>query len=386
MSHLILSLSFTFIFLYGTLSGGSLNKNISERPFGKTPEGKDVSIFTLSNSKGMKAEITNYGGIVVSLSVPDKKNNFSDVVLGFSNLDGYTREEYIKDCPYFGAIIGRYANRIAYGTFKIGSEEYKVPINNTPGGIPCSLHGGIKGFDKRVWQADTSTENGTPQLKLHYLSKDGEENYPGNLDVTVTYTLTENNELKIDYFATTDKATPINLTNHSYFNLKGEGSGDILDHEVMINADRFTPVNKGLIPTGELKEVKGTPFDFTSAHKIGERINDKNEQLEYCNGYDLNWVLGTGSGELKMAATVYEPSTGRFLEVLTDQPGVQFYSGNFLNGKLTGKSGKPYERRNGMCLETQHFPDSPNHPEFPTTILEPGKEFRSTTIYRFSVK
>ncbi|HEX2867212.1 MAG TPA: aldose epimerase family protein [Ignavibacteriales bacterium] len=363
-----------------------MKPTISERPFGKTPGGENVSLFTLSNSKGMKAEVTNYGGIVVSLIVPDKNNNFSDVVLGFNNLDGYTREEYINDCPYFGALIGRYANRIAYGTFKIGSEEYKVPINNTPGGIPCSLHGGIKGFDKVVWQADTSTEKGLPQLKLHYLSKDGEENYPGNLDVTVTYTLTENNELKIDYLAKTDKATPVNLTNHSYFNLKGEGSGDILGHELMINADRFTPVNKGLIPTGELKEVKDTPFDFTSAHKVGERINDKNEQLEYAKGYDLNWVLGTGSGELKMAATVYEPSTGRFLEVLTTQPGVQFYSGNFLNGKLTGKSGKPYERRNGMCLETQHFPDSPNHPEFPTTILEPGQEFHSTTVCRFSVK
>ena len=382
----MLNFMLTLIFLYANSSGGGLKQTISERPFGKTPEGENVSLYTLSNSHGMTVDITNYGGIVVRVVVPDRKNNFSDVVLGFDSLDGYTRDEYIKNCPYFGAIIGRYANRIAYGRFKIGDKEYKLAINNTPGGIPCQLHGGIKGFDKVVWKADTSMENNVPQLKLHYLSKDGEEHYPGNLALTVTYSLTEDNELKIDYFATTDKATPVNLTNHSYFNLKGEGSGDILDHEVMINADRFTPVNRGLIPTGELKEVKGTPFDFTSPHKIGERINENNEQLEYANGYDQNWVLSTGGEDLKMAATAYEPQTGRFLEVLTTQPGLQFYTGNFLDGRFKGKSGKPYEFRNAFCLETQHFPDSPNHPEFPNTILEPGKEFRSTTIYRFSVK
>ncbi|MGE5430652.1 MAG: aldose epimerase family protein [Syntrophomonadaceae bacterium] len=380
MSNLRLFL-LTFLII---LSAGSAAQTAGGRPFGKTPGGEDVYIYTLANSKGMKAEITNYGGIVVRLVVPDNKNNFSDVVLGFSSLDGYTQDEYIKNCPYFGAIIGRYGNRIAYGRFKIGDTEYKLAINNTPSGIPCSLHGGIKGFDKVVWEADTSVQNNT-QLKLHYLSKDGEENYPGNLDVTVTYTLTEDNELKIEYFAKTDKATPINLTSHSYFNLKGEGSGDILDHELMINADKFTPVNRGLIPTGELKEVKGTPFDFTSPHKIGERIGDKNEQLEYGGGYDHNWVL-SGGGDLKTAATVYEPQTGRFMEVLTTEPGIQFYSGNFLDGSLKGKSGTAYNYRNGLALETQHFPDSPNHPEFPSTILEPGKEYRSTTIYRFSVK
>lgn len=380
MSNLRLFL-LTFLII---LSAGSAAQTAGGRPFGKTPGGEDVYIYTLANSKGMKAEITNYGGIVVRLVVPDNKNNFSDVVLGFSSLDGYTQDEYIKNCPYFGAIIGRYGNRIAYGRFKIGDTEYKLAINNTPSGIPCSLHGGIKGFDKVVWEADTSVQNNT-QLKLHYLSKDGEENYPGNLDVTVTYTLTEDNELKIEYFAKTDKATPINLTSHSYFNLKGEGSGDILDHELMINADKFTPVNRGLIPTGELKEVKGTPFDFTSPHKIGERIGDKNEQLEYGGGYDHNWVL-SGGGDLKTAATVYEPQTGRFMEVLTTEPGIQFYSGNFLDGSLKGKSGMAYNYRNGLALETQHFPDSPNHPEFPSTILEPGKEYRSTTIYRFSVK
>jgi aldose 1-epimerase len=330
----------------------------------------------------MQAEITNYGGIVVRLVVPGNNNNLSDVVLGFNTL-----EEYIKDSPYFGAIVGRYANRIANGRFQIGSEEYKLAINNTPGGIPCHLHGGIKGFDKVVWQAEASEGNNIPRLKLHYLSKDGEEHYPGNLDVTVTYSLTDDNELKIEYLATTDKATPVNLSNHSYFNLKGEGNGDILDHEVMLNAQKFTPVNRGLIPTGELRDVQGTPFDFTKPHKVGERINDKDEQLEYAGGYDHNWVLSTDSaGALKVAATVYEPSAGRFMEILTTQPGVQFYSGNFLDGQIKGKSGMPYEKRSGFCLETQHFPDSPNHPEFPDTILEPGKEFRSTTIYRFSVK
>ncbi|MCU7496449.1 MAG: galactose mutarotase [Ignavibacteria bacterium] len=382
MSNLLISLFFSFIFLCANCSGGSLKQTISERPFGKTPDGESVSIYTLTNSKGMQAEITNYGGIVVRLVVPGNNNNLSDVVLGFNTL-----EEYIKDSPYFGAIVGRYANRIANGRFQIGSEEYKLAINNTPGGIPCHLHGGIKGFDKVVWQAEASEGNNIPRLKLHYLSKDGEEHYPGNLDVTVTYSLTDDNELKIEYLATTDKATPVNLSNHSYFNLKGEGNGDILDHEVMLNAQKFTPVNRGLIPTGELRDVQGTPFDFTKPHKVGERINDKDEQLEYAGGYDHNWVLSTDSaGALKVAATVYEPSAGRFMEILTTQPGVQFYSGNFLDGQIKGKSGMPYEKRSGFCLETQHFPDSPNHPEFPDTILEPGKEFRSTTIYRFSVK
>ncbi|MCU7491519.1 MAG: galactose mutarotase [Ignavibacteria bacterium] len=382
MSKLILS-----IFTFFILSAVCLAQTTSESPFGKTPDGVNVSLYTLSNSKGMKADITNYGGIVVRLVVPDNNNNFSDVVLGFNSIEGYTQDEYIKNCPYFGAIIGRYGNRIAYGTFKIGTEEYKLAINNTPGGIPCSLHGGIKGFDKVVWQAEASVQNNVPQLKLHYLSRDGEEHYPGNLDVTVTYSLTDDNALKVEYLATTDKATPVNLTNHSYFNLKGEGSGDILDHELMINADKFTPVNKGLIPTGELKEVKNTPFDFTTAHKVGERINDKDEQLEFGRGYDHNWVLSTtNDGELKTAATVYESTTGRFMEVLTTEPGVQFYSGNFLDGTLKGKSGSAYGFRNALCLETQHFPDSPNHPEFPSTILEPGKEYKSTTMYRFSVK
>lgn len=381
MSNLILNAILSFLFLYSTSSGGSLKPDISGRPFGKTKQEESVSIYTLSNNKGMKAEITNYGGIVVRLIVPGRNNSFSDVVLGFNTLN-----EYLKDTPYFGAIVGRYANRIAYGRFTIDSKEYKLAINDTPGGIPCQLHGGIKGFDKVVWKAEPSVENGIPQLKLHYVSKDGEENYPGNLSVTVTYSLTDNNELRIDYYAVTDKATVLNLTNHSYFNLKGEGSGDILDHEVMINAGKFTPVNRGLIPTGELKEVKDTPFDFTSSHKIGERINSDNEQLKYSNGYDQNWVLSTEAGELKMAAAVYEPTTGRFMEVLTTQPGVQFYTGNFLDGHLKGKSGTPYKKGNAFCLETQHFPDSPNHPEFPGTMLRPGEEFKSTTIYRFSVK
>jgi aldose 1-epimerase len=356
-------------------------QDVKKEPFGKTPDGKSVDIYTLTSAKGLQARITNYGAIVVSLLVPDRSGRKADVVLGYKTLD-----EYIKDTPYFGAIVGRYGNRIAGGKFKLDGKEYKLATNNEPGGIPCALHGGLKGFDKQVWDAEPAKKEGAAGLKLHYLSKDGEEGYPGNLDATVWYWLTDAGELKIDYRVTADKATPVNLTNHSYFNLKGEGNGDILDHTMMIAAGRFTPVNKGLIPTGELRPVKGTPFDFTSPHAIGERVGAADEQIKFGGGYDHDWALDNQTGKLALAARVQEPTTGRVMEVLTTEPSIQFYCGNFLDGHNIGKSGKPYNFRNGFCLETQHFPDSPNQERFPSTILRPGKVYESSTVYRFSTQ
>jgi aldose 1-epimerase len=343
--------------------------------YGKTADGQQVDLYTLTNNKGMEAAITNYGGIVVSLKTPGHGGQLADVVLGFDSLGGY-----LKDHPYFGAIIGRYGNRIAKGRFKLNGVEYKLATNNGEN----HLHGGIKGFDKVVWAArDVSTPEAAA-LELTYLSKDGEEGYPGNLSVTVVYTLTDNNELRIDYTATTDKDTVVNLTNHSYFNLAGEGSGDILGHELMINADAFTPVDAGLIPTGELRKVEGTPFDFRKPAAIGARINAGDQQLLYGKGYDHNFVLNrTGEG-LQLAARVVEPKSGRIMEVLTTEPGIQFYSGNFLDGSVKGKGGKVYGHRYGFCLETQHFPDSPNKPNFPSTVLKPGGKYQTTTVYRFS--
>jgi aldose 1-epimerase len=350
-------------------------------PFGTTKEGQAVTIYTLSNASGMRARIADYGATVVSLEVPDRNGKAGDVVLGFSKL-----EDYLARSPYFGCIVGRYGNRIAGGRFSIDGQEYTLATNNAPGGIPCSLHGGLKGFDKAVWKAERVSKDGAEGLKLRYLSKDGEEGYPGNLSATVTYWIGKNNELRIDYEATTDKKTPLNLTHHGYFNLKGEGIGTILDHELTLAASRFTPVTSGLIPTGELRPVKGTAFDFTTAHTIGERIGGDDKQLLDGGGYDHNWVLDNQEGTLALAATVYAPSSGRVMEVLTTEPGIQFYCGNFLDGTLTGKAGKPYPHRSGFCLETQHYPDSPNQPNFPSTILEPGKTYKSTTIYRFTTK
>jgi len=349
--------------------------------FGKTPEGIPVKIFTLINLSGIKLRVINYGAIVLSLEVPDRDGKPMDIALGYRTLD-----EYIRDTPYFGAVVGRYGNRIADGKFTLDGTTHTLATNNEPGGIPCSLHGGLKGFDKVVWDADGVEKPGATGVRFSCRSRDGEEGFPGNLDVTVTYWLTDNNEWQIDYAATTDKATPVNPTQHSYFNLKGEGTGDILGHELTLNASRFTPVTAGLIPTGELRPVAGTPFDFTTAHLIGERIDAEDEQLQFGGGYDHNWVLDGKPGELLPAATVYEPTTGRVMEVLTTEPGIQFYAGNFLDGSLTGKQGKPHDRRSGLALETQHFPDSPNHPDFPDTILRPGEEFKSTTVYRFSVR
>ena len=344
--------------------------------FGKTAEGEDVQIYTLTNSSGMEVRIMNYGGVIVSVKVPDKSGALSDVVLGCDTLDGY-----LKGVPYFGALVGRYGNRIARGKFELDGQTYTLARNNGEN----ALHGGLKGFDKVVWAAEPFEKDGASGLVLKYTSADGEEGYPGKLDVTVTYTLTADNSIRIDYEAVTDKPTVVNLTNHSYWNLKDAGATPILDHEVMLNCDRFTPVDAGLIPTGELKPVEGTPFDFRAPEKIGARIDADDEQIKRGGGYDHNFVINhTGEG-LQLAAKVTEPTTGRVMEVLTMEPGVQFYTGNFLDGTITGKGGTLYQKRSGFCLETQHFPDSPNQPDFPSTTLRPGEIYKTTTVYKFSV-
>jgi aldose 1-epimerase len=350
-------------------------------PFGTTRDGTTVEVFTLTNKNGIKLRAMTYGAIVLSLETPDKTGKSADIVLGYNTVD-----KYIADTPYFGAVVGRYGNRIADGKFTVDGKDYQLALNNDPGGQKCSLHGGLKGFDKVVWKGEGILKDGVPGVTFSYVSHDGEEGYPGTLKLSVTYTLNDANEWRIDYSASTDKATPVNVTQHSYFNLKGEGTGDILGHELSFTASKFTPVTAGLIPTGELKPVAGTPFDFTSAHLIGERVNAEDEQMKFGGGYDHNWVLDNQDGDLALAATVHEPSMGRVMEVLTTEPGIQFYCGNFLDGKLTGKSGKKYEFRNGFCLETQHYPDSPNQPTFPSTLLQPGKELTSTTVYRFSTR
>ena len=350
---------------------------VSERPYGEH-DGKDVTAYTLTNANGMEVEIINYGGIVTRIVVPDKDGNMGDVALGYNKL-----EDYVAASPFFGALIGRVGNRIADGKFELEGKTYELVKNNFPGDIGCHLHGGTKGFDKVVWDAEPVCCCKNVSLKLSYLSADGEEGYPGNLSVEVVYTLTDNNELKISYHAETDKATVVNLTNHSYFNLKGEGNGDILGHELTLLADQYTPVNAGLIPTGEFATVEGTPFDFREATPIGERINADNEQIKFGLGYDHNWVLNRDGDGLQLAAVVHEPTTGRIMEVLTEEPGIQFYSGNFLDGSNVGKSGVPYDYRTGFCLETQHYPDSPNQPGFPSIVLEPGKVYETKTIYRF---
>lgn len=356
--------------------------SIVKSPFGKTKEGEAVDLYTLTNKNGLIAKITNYGGIVTELHVPDKNGQLGDIVLGFDNLDAYLAGPPYH--PFFGALIGRYGNRIAKGKFTLDGKEYTLAANNDPN----HLHGGNKGFDKVVWTAKP-IENGKngPALKLTYVSKDGEEGYPGTLTTVATYTLTNDDELRIDYEATTDKPTVVNLTNHSYFNLAGENAGTIHDHEMQIFADRYTPVDATSIPTGELAPVKGTPFDFTTPHKIGERIEQTGGEPV---GYDHNFVLNPEgdrtAGGLPLAVRVTEPTSGRVMEIYTDQPGVQFYSGNYLDATLKGKAGKPYEFRHGFCLETQHFPDSPNRPDFPTTELRPGKTFKSSTIHKFTTQ
>jgi aldose 1-epimerase len=343
-------------------------------PFG-TADGKPVMLYTLKNSRESEARIMTYGGIVQLLKVADRAGKFDDIVLGYDNLD-----DYIKVTPHFGALIGRYGNRIAGAKFTLDAQAYTLAINNGPN----SLHGGIKGFDKVVWDVVKATGN---SLELHYLSKDGEEGFPGNLDVTATYTLTDDNALQLKFKATTDKPTVVNLTHHSYFNLAGQGNGDILGHEVYINSDKTTPVNKDLIPTGAFADVTGTPFDFRKATAIGARINDPDPVLQYGPGYDHNWVINQAKpGELTLQARVTEPTTGRVMEVWSDEPGLQFYAGNFLDGTITGKGGKVYQKRTGCCMEPQHYPDSPNKANFPSVVLRPEQTFQNTIIYKFSTK
>ncbi len=350
--------------------------NVSKNPFGKV-DGVPVGLYTLSNGKGMEMQITNYGGIVVGLKVPDKNGLVEDVVLGYDDVDGY-----VKNNPYFGAIIGRYGNRIANGVFSIANETYTLAKNN---GNNC-LHGGEKGFDKVIWNAKPIQSENRVGLELTYLSKDGEEGFPGNLDVKVCYELTIENAFEITYSATTDKTTVVNLTHHSYFNLAGCNAGSILSHIVSINADTYTPVDSGLIPTGEIAPVKETPFDFTKPEVIKNRIGESHEQLVLANGFDHNWILNPSGNGIVKAATVHDPASGRFMEVFTTEPAMQFYSGNFLDGTITGKGGTVYDFRSGLCLETQHSPDSPNHPNMPTTLLRPGEVYSSKTIYKFSTK
>lgn len=338
-------------------------------------DGKPIHLYTLKNNQGTVAQITNLGGKVVDLWVPDKNGNFGDVVLGFNTINEYLKTTEI----YFGSLIGRYGNRIGGGHFTIGDSTYTLAQNNGPN----ALHGGIKGYNNVVWDAEQPNDQ---TLVLTYLSPDGEEGYPGNLNVKVQYKLTDENELKIEYWATTDKATPVNLTHHSFFNLKGAGNGTVNDHIVQINADYYTPVDAGLIPTGEIATVEGTPMDFRTPTAIGARIDDDFQQLKFGNGYDHNWVLNKSDNGLTLAAKVVEPESGRTMEVYTNEPGLQFYGGNFLNGTVTGKEGVPYVFRGAFCMETQHFPDSPNKPEFPSTILEPGQEYYSICIYKFGVE
>jgi aldose 1-epimerase len=349
---------------------------VEKAPYAKMADGSPVDMFTLTNAKGMQARIITYGGTVVSLTAPDKTGKYADIVLAPDSLQGYQSQT-----AYLGALIGRYGNRIGNAGFTLEGKKYKLPANDGKN----TLHGGPQGFDKRLWKAAETQSAEGPALELTYVSQDGEMGFPGTLNTRVVYTLTDNNELKIDYTATTDKPTVVNLTNHSYFNLAGEANGDILNHQVTINASRFTPVDAGLIPTGELKAVKGTPFDFTTPHAIGERIEQNDQQLKYGKGYDHNWVLDRSGDGLSKAAEVYEAGSGRVMEVLTTEPGLQFYTGNFLDGTIKGKT-RAYPHRAAFCMETQHYPDSPNKPKFPSTELKPGETYHTTTVYRFSAR
>lgn len=355
--------------------GAPPNSELGSRTFG-TVDGETVELFTLTNTDGLEMRVTELGGIITHLRTPDRDGAMADIVLGFDTIDGYLAEP-----PYFGAIIGRYGNRIGKAQFAVDGQTYALAANNGPN----HLHGGVKGFDKVVWEGRLVSTTDGPGVVFTRTSPDGEEGYPGTLHTKVTYTLTHDNTLVIDYEATTDKTTPVNLTHHSYFNLAGHNSGDILGHELMIDADRYTPVDETLIPTGELAPVEGTPFDFRQSTAIGARINQPdNQQLVFGKGYDHNWVTN-GSG-FRRVARAYEPKSGRTLEVATTEPGLQFYSGNFLDGTVTGKGGAVYNHRTGFCLETQHFPDSPNQPSFPTTLLKPGETYRTRTVYTFGVQ
>jgi len=371
-------LTFALFLVIASISCNQKNTKQAIKPdaFHKLVDGKQVDLYTLKNKNGLQMTVTNYGGRVVSLMVPDKSGKMEDVVLGYESIDGYLNAAE----QYFGASIGRYGNRIAKGTFTLDSVKYNLAVNNTPN----SLHGGVKGFSAKVWTAVQKDQN---ELELSLVSPDMEEGYPGELKVKVNYKLTDANEFSITYRAETTKPTVLNLTNHSYFNLHGAGNSDILDHEVFLNADKYTPVDSALIPTGKIESVIGTPFDFTTPTTVGSRINEKNEQLTFGLGYDHNFVLNkTDAKVVSLAASVYDPQSGRFMEVFTNEPGVQFYCGNFLKGKEIGKQAKPYNFRSALCLETQHFPNSPNQLEFPSVVLRPGEVYNSVCIYKFSVK
>jgi aldose 1-epimerase len=364
-----------FVLAVSLLLQSSVTKTATNARF----EGKPVEMATLKNSHGVEIQAINYGAIITSLKVPDRTGKPGDIVLGFDDAARYWGD---PAPPYFGAIVGRYGNRIAKAQFAIGGRTYKLASNNGPN----NLHGGNRGFDKVLWQMATKNASAGSSIVFTRTSPDGEEGFPGNLHVTVTYTLTEKNELIVDYRATTDKATPVNLTQHSYFNLAGEGSGDILGHELTVNADRYTPVDDTLIPTGELAPVQGTPFDFRQPTAIGARINADNAQLKFGKGYDHNYVLNRKGTGLELAARLTDPKSGRTMEIATTEPGIQFYSGNFLDGTIKGKGGHVYAHRSGLCLETQHYPDSPNQKTFPTTILQPGKVYTSKTVMTFSAR
>lgn len=350
--------------------------SVMRRHFGNLPDGREVYAFTLDNGRGIRLEAITYGGIIVTLETPDRTGQRGDIVLGYDDLAGY-----LVETPYFGAIIGRYGNRIGNAEFALEGRRYQLAANNGPN----HLHGGVTGFDKVLWAASPFARGDSVGVVFRYTSPDGEEGYPGNLSATVAYTLTADGSLVFDYQATTDTPTPVNLTQHSYFNLAGDGARDVLDHVLTVRADSFTPVDSTLIPTGEVVSVEGTPFDFRVPTAIGARIGAADRQLEFGGGYDHNFVLSRGGDALAHAAHVYEPTTGRTLDVYTTEPGLQFYSGNFLDGSLVGKSGHVYEHRYGFCLETQHYPDSPNQPAFPSTILRPGEEYRSRTVLKFGI-
>jgi len=368
---------FGFLMFATSLLASESGPKLQVSEFGRTSDGVSIYRYVLSNNKGVEAVVISYGATLVSLKVPDRNGKAADIVLGYDNLDGYEQGK-----SYFGATIGRYGNRIARGEFTLDGTLFRLPKNDGPN----SLHGGIRGFNKRVWTAVDRSRAGAQVLELSYTSLDGEEGYPGTLKVKVTYTLpAETSELRIDYTATTDRDTVVNLTNHSYFNLSGDLSKEIVEHQLLLQAPQFTPVDSTLIPTGELRAVRGTPFDFTKPAVIGARIDQDDEQLKFGKGYDHNWVLAkaekTGP---RLAAEVFDPTSGRVLQVLTTEPGIQFYSGNFLDGTAKGKGGQLYAHRTGFCLETQHFPDSPNHPNFPSTVLKPGETYRTSTVLRFS--
>jgi len=370
----VVGLSAALLFVGSCKPKAEASSEMNPTTFGKTADGKQALLYVLKNKSGMQAAITNYGATLVSLKTPDRQGKFADVILGYDNVPGYENGK-----AYFGGTVGRYANRIGKSQFTLDGTTYKLAVNDGAN----SLHGGLKGFNKVFWDAKLLSPT---SLQLHYLSKDGEEGYPGNLSVLVTYTLTDNNELKIDYLATTDKDTVLNLTNHAYFNLTGDPKNDVLQHQLTLYASRFTPIDSTLIPTGEIRSVKNTPLDFTTDTAIGARINQDDEQLKLAKGYDHNFVIDRSSDGSVKAAEVYEPTSGRVLDVYTDQPGIQFYTGNFLNGTEKGKGGQAYNYRTAFCLETQHFPDSPNKPDFPSTELKPGQQYRSTTVYKFSAR